>query len=173
MARWFRVQSIGTVRRPHDPGGDSGGFFDPAIPAKIEVDARWEDGLRGIEEYSHLVILFYLDRATRRRASGHPRTAEGHADLPLVGFFGMRTPKRPNPLGLACPRLLAREGRMLSVQGFDAWDGTPVLDIKGYSPRDELRPDATVPDWLTSLWERHDAERVVAFRPWESASTSS
>jgi len=166
MPRWFRTQSIGTLHRPDDPGGDTSSFFDPAVPARIEIDARWEAGLTGLEDYSHLVVLFYLDRATRRRASGQPRAAEGTTELQLTGFFGTRTPKRPNPIGIACPRLLRRDGRLLVVQGIDAWDGTPILDIKGYSPRDELRPDATVPDWLRALWERHDSERSATFRPW-------
>ncbi len=164
------MQSIGTLHRPHDPGGESSAFFDPAVPARIEIDARWEAGLAGIEQYSHLVVLFFLDRATRRRSAGMPRAPEGQSDLTPVGFFSTRTPKRPNPLGIACPRLLSCHGRMLTVQGIDAWDQTPILDIKGYSPRDELRPDATVPAWLASLWDRHDIERKSGFRPWEPVS---
>lgn len=167
MSRWFRVQSIGTLHRPDDPGGEASSFFDPAIAAEIEIDARWEPGLAGIEHYSHLVVLFYLDRASRRRKAGQPRAAEDHNDLSLVGFFSTRTPRRPNPIGIACPRLLNRDGRLLTVQGIDAWDQTPILDIKGYSPRDELRPGAAVPAWLTSLWERHDSERSSDYRPWE------
>jgi tRNA (Thr-GGU) A37 N-methylase len=57
------------------------------------------------------------------------------------------------------PRLLRREGTTLWVTGIDAWPGTPILDIKGYNPRDDLRPDATVPDWLAALWQAHDIER--------------
>ncbi len=85
--------------------------------------------------------------------------AEGRAGAAPVGFFATRTPRRPNPIGIACPRLLRRDGRRLLVSGIDAWDGTPILDLTGYSPRDELRPEATVPSWLTTLWAEHDAER--------------
>jgi RimJ/RimL family protein N-acetyltransferase len=87
---------------------------------------------------------------------------EGRDELPEVGFFATRTPRRPNPIGIRCPRLIRREGANLHVTGLDAWDGTPVLDIKGYYPRDEQRPDAIVPKWLTELWQAHDTERQSA-----------
>jgi tRNA (adenine37-N6)-methyltransferase len=153
------VQRIGTVHRPDDPTSAEGEFFDPSTPSVIEIDERWEDGLQGIEEFSHLVVIWYQDRASRRRTAGEPRPPEGDDRYPAVGFFATRTPRRPNPIALSCPRLLERRGRFLTVSGLDAWDGTPVLEIKGYYPRNESRPDATVPDWLTSLWADHDATR--------------
>jgi tRNA-Thr(GGU) m(6)t(6)A37 methyltransferase TsaA len=156
--RWFRVQQIGVVHRADQAGPDE--FLDPAAESVIRVDPRWEAGLAGIEEFSHLVILFQLDRAERRRSAGEPMRPEGREDLPPVGFFATRTPRRPNPIGIGCPRLIQRDGRDLHVTGLDAWDGTPVLDLKGYYPRDEQRSDATVPEWLTTLWQQHDAERA-------------
>ncbi|MGH2560038.1 MAG: tRNA (N6-threonylcarbamoyladenosine(37)-N6)-methyltransferase TrmO [Thermomicrobiales bacterium] len=159
MKRWFRVQAIGVIRRPGagEPAVDD--FFDPALESVIEIDPRWSDGLTRIEEYSHLVVLFYLDRATRRRAAGRSATPEGRQELPPVGFFATRTPKRPNPVGIGCPRLTRREGNRLVVTGLDAWDGTPVIDVKGYSRRDEYHPEAVMPGWLLHLWEQHDADR--------------
>lgn len=157
--RWFRVQAIGTVRRPGTGETRRDEFFDPWQESILEIDERWVDGLIGIEEFSHLVVLFYLDRAERRRTAGEPRQAEDVHGLTPVGFFSTRTPKRPNPIGIACPKLERREGNRLIVHGIDAWDGTPILDIKGYYPRDEQRPDATVPGWLELLWSRHDEER--------------
>ncbi len=157
--KWFRVQSIGTVHR--DGTTDPGEFLDPALPTVIRIEERWEAGLAGIEQFSHLVVLFAFDRAQRRRTTGAPIHPDGRDDIDPVGFFSTRTPKRPNPIGICCPRLLRREGRDLHVTGLDAWDGTPILDIKGYFPRDEMRPDAQVPEWLTSLWRKHDVERTV------------
>jgi tRNA-Thr(GGU) m(6)t(6)A37 methyltransferase TsaA len=156
--RWFRVQAIGTVRRPEQETAP-GEFLDPWAESVLEIEPHWAGGLAGIEGFSHLVVLFHLDRAPRRRSVGTPRAAEDAAGASRVGFFATRTPKRPNPIGIACPRLLRREGNRLVVAGIDAWDGTPILDLKGYYPRDEDRPDATVPDWLTALWAGHDAER--------------
>jgi tRNA (adenine37-N6)-methyltransferase len=155
--RWFRVQAIGIVHR--DGQADPGEFLDPAAPSIIRIDPRWEAGLAGLEEFSHLVVLFYLDRAERRRTVGSPLHPDGRDEITPVGFFATRTPKRPNPVGICCPRLIRRDGYELHVTGLDAWDGTPVIDIKGYYPRDEQRPDATVPVWLTDLWRQHDAER--------------
>jgi len=156
--RRFRVQSIGTVRRPGTSEPTAGEFFDPWQESILEVDPRWAAGLDGLEGFSHLVVLFYLDRAPRRRTAGRPRRPEDHPDSPPVGFFATRNPKRPNPIGIACPRLIRREGNRLVVAGIDAWDGTPILDVKGYYPRDELRLDATVPDWLLRLWSSHDTD---------------
>ena len=130
----------------------------PATETALEILPRWEDALTGIEEYSHLFVIVWLDRVRRARK---PRlhVPEGREGLPEVGLFATRTPRRPNPLGVSAPRLLRREGNVLWVTGIDAWPDTPILDIKGYAPRDDLRQDATVPDWLETLWTAHDAER--------------
>jgi tRNA-Thr(GGU) m(6)t(6)A37 methyltransferase TsaA len=157
-ARWFRVQSIGVVRRPGAAEPVPGQYVDPWHEVILEIDPRWEAGLDGLEEFSHLVVLFYLDRVARRRTAGVPRRPEDHPGTPAVGFFATRTPKRPNPIGIACPRLIRRDGNRLIVAGIDAWDGTPILDVKGYYLRDELRTDATVPAWLRRLWADHDAD---------------
>lgn len=159
----IEVESIGTIHRDGDAHPD--GFFDPAAPSVIRIDPRWEGGLTGLEEFSHLVVLVWLDRAERREESGEPMRPEGREEPPEIGFFATRTPRRPNPIGICCPRLIRREGRDLHVTGMDVWDGTPVLDIKGYYPRDELRPGATVPEWLTRLWTAHDAERAGPVKP--------
>jgi tRNA-Thr(GGU) m(6)t(6)A37 methyltransferase TsaA len=156
--RWYRVQLIGYVRRPGAADPDPAAFYDPAVETALEILPRWADALDGIEGYSHLVVLFWLDRATRARAPRR-RRPEGRAELPEVGLFATRTPRRPNPIGMAAPRLLRREGHVLWVAGIDAWPDTPILDLKGYTPRDDLRPEATIPDWLTALWGFHDAER--------------
>lgn len=157
--QWFRVQAIGRVRRPGTRETARDEYFDPWQESFLEIDEHWLDGLIGIEDFSHLVVLFYLDRAERRRSAGEPRQAKDAHGLTPVGFFSTRTPKRPNPIGIACPRLLRREGNRLYVQGIDAWDRTPILDIKGYYPRDEMRPDAEIPGWLELLWKQHDEER--------------
>jgi tRNA-Thr(GGU) m(6)t(6)A37 methyltransferase TsaA len=150
---------IGVVRRAPSVPAESGQYVDPRADATIEIDPQWEPGLTGIEEYSHLVVLFALDRAPRRDPATQTQHPEGREDLPRVGFFATRATSRPNPIAITCPRLLRRDGNRLVVEGIDAWDGSPVLDIKGYTPRDEMRPDAQVPAWLSHLWALHDAER--------------
>lgn len=159
----FTATAIGVIHRPgweDDATTAEGAYFDPFAESVVEIYPEWAAGLAGIEEFSHLVVVLYMDRAEPRRPD-EPLThrVESLDGMPEVGLFGTRTPRRPNPLGLSYPRLLGREGNRLRVSGVDAWPGTPVLDVKGYYLRDELQPDAIAPGWLQRLWARHDAER--------------
>lgn len=159
----FTVSPIGVVHRPDMPDGartEPGEYFDPFAPSVIEIFPEWEAGLARIEEFSHLVVVLYMDRTDPLRPDTPiTRPVEGREDLPPVGLFATRSPRRPNPLGLCYPRLLRRDGRDLHVTGMDAWPGTLVLDIKGYYVRDEQQGDVTTPDWLATLWAGHDAAR--------------
>ncbi|MGI8687887.1 MAG: tRNA (N6-threonylcarbamoyladenosine(37)-N6)-methyltransferase TrmO [Thermomicrobiales bacterium] len=161
--RHFAVTPIGVVHRPGVPDGaqsESGTYYDPFAESVIEIFPEWAEGLAQIEEFSHLVVVLFMDRAEVITPDDsllrHPN---GRMHLPQVGLFATRSPHRPNPLGLCYPKLLRREGRHLHVTGMDAWPGTPVLDVKGYYLRDEQRPDATAPDWLQTLWTESDGER--------------
>ena len=120
------------------------------IRADIVFDEDLEPALDGIEDFSHLFVLFWMDRVppeeTQRRKV-HPR---GRTDLPLVGVLATRGRSRPNPIGLAVVELLGRSGPVLRVRGLDAYDGTPVLDVKPYDPYDVV-PDPRVPAWWTQL----------------------
>ena len=156
--RWFRAQAIGIVARPGSASTDPSAYYDPNLETALQILPRWEDAIDGIEGYSHLVVVFWLDRAKRARFARRNRP-EGRPELPKVGALATRTPQRPNPIGLATPRLLRRDGLTLWVSGIDAWPGTPILDLKGYTPRDDLHADATVPVWLQHLWTLHDDER--------------
>ena len=161
--RTFGVTEIGVVDRAgwsDDATTEEGEYFDPFAESIIEIYPEWAAGLAGIEEFSHLAVVLFMNRAEPRRPDD-PLThrVESRDDMSEVGLFATRSPRRPNPLGLSYPRLLGRDGALLRVSGLDAWPGTPVLDVKGYYLRDELQPDATAPDWLQRLWARHDAER--------------
>jgi len=76
-------------------------------------------------------------------------TPQGRPELPLTGLFATRAPHRPNPVGKATVRLLVRRCNRLRVQGLDAIDGTPVIDIKPYIPGYDSVADAEVPSWVT------------------------
>lgn len=105
------------------------------------------DALDGIETYSHVIVLFHIDRVPEEeRTSGriHPR---GDPALPEQGVLATRSQRRPNPIGVAVVPLLRRRKNILRVRGLDAINGTPVLDIKPYIPRYDSVPDARVPDW--------------------------
>lgn len=152
------VVAIGRVERDGIPP-DPSQFFDPALESVVVIDELWEPALAGLGDFSHLVVLFWLDRAERATEPPELRPAEGREELPAIGLFATRTPRRPNPIGLSIVRLIAQDGRRLRVTGLDAWPDTPILDVKGYTTRDELRPEATNPEWLERLWAMHDRER--------------
>jgi tRNA-Thr(GGU) m(6)t(6)A37 methyltransferase TsaA len=159
----FTVTPIGVLHRPDMPDdarSDRGAYYDPFAETIIEIFPEWEAGLLRIEEFSHLVVVLFMDRA-EPLMPGEPltRRGESRAGLPPIGLFATRSPHRPNPIGLCYPKILHRDGRNLHVIGMDGWPGTPVLDIKGYYLRDEQRLDATAPSWLQTHWAGHDAER--------------
>ena len=83
---------------------------------------------------------------------------QGRPEMPLVGFFGTRTPIRPNPISVTTVPLIERQGSILYVRNLDVYDGTPVLDIKPYLSHGDCHPLATEPEWMRRLWAIHDAE---------------
>jgi tRNA-Thr(GGU) m(6)t(6)A37 methyltransferase TsaA len=124
-----------------------------SVVSEVIIDKKFEEALEGVEDYSHLLILFWLSRvrkAERRMKKIHPKSRQ---DLPLVGIFATRTQYRPNPIGLTLVKILARRKNVLKVRGLDALNGTPVIDIKPISPRLEFPKKARVPDWYSQLWK--------------------
>lgn len=121
----------------------------PALQAEIIFEPEYKnpDALRGIEEFSHLWLIFDFSAAHRENwsATVRPPRLGGNA---RVGVFASRSPFRPNPIGLSCVRLLRvekreKEGCVLLVSGADLLDGTPVFDIKPYLPFADCIPTAT------------------------------
>jgi len=126
--------------------------------AEIEVDPDWAEALDGIEGFSHIWVVWWLDRYETPPTS-HRVHPEGRSEMPLVGLFATRSPRRPCPIAITAVRLLAHQGARLRVEGMDACAGTPIFDIKPYLRRGDLVPEATAPDWLERLWKIHDEER--------------
>lgn len=133
-----------------------------SVVSEIALSPKYEEGLEGIEEYSHVLVLFWLSRvppnARGRRLKIHPRSRR---DLPRVGIFATRTQYRPNPIGLTQVRLLKRDKNILRVKGLDALNGTPVLDIKPISPRTEIPPKIRVPDWVHRLGDKRPPNATI------------
>jgi tRNA-Thr(GGU) m(6)t(6)A37 methyltransferase TsaA len=121
--------------------------------AQIVVNAKWEPALDGIEEFSHLIILFWLDRIPQQGFPLHLHP-QRRQELPLVGLFATRSPARPNPIGVQVVELLSREGNVLTVRHLDALNLSPVVDIKPYLPRGDSVADAATPPWVLSLAKR-------------------
>jgi tRNA-Thr(GGU) m(6)t(6)A37 methyltransferase TsaA len=128
-----------------------------SITSRVVVAPQLVEALDGIDGFSHILIIFYLHQVDEDRRSllkVHPESKE---ELPLVGVFATRSPARPNPIGVTVVKLLERQENVLKVLGLDAYDGTPVLDIKPYLRRGDLIENATMPDWLLCLWELQDS----------------
>jgi len=126
---------------------------DKASLSQIVLRDDLVEGLSKISDYSHLFVLFYLNQVSseqRKTLKVHPR---GRQDMPLVGVFVARTMLRPNPIGLTLVELVKVEGNVLTVRGLDAYDATPVLDIKTYDFWD-MAENPKVPEW----WKKLNAE---------------
>jgi tRNA-Thr(GGU) m(6)t(6)A37 methyltransferase TsaA len=131
---------------------------DKSHLSEIHLNDELVPSLDGIKDFSHVFILFWLNQITaeqRRTLKIHPR---GRMDLPLVGVFAARTNLRPNPIGLTLCELLNVDGNVLTVRGLDAFDGTPVLDVKPYDSWD-CAPEAKMPEWWMKL-ERERKQRT-------------
>ena len=119
------------------------------VVSDIVVDQSLTEALDGLEQFSHLIILYWMHRLTPGRKLELKVHPMGKAELPLVGRLATRSPSRPNPVGQATVKLLERRGNILKVKGLDAIDGTPVIDIKPYLPGYDSAPDARAPKWTT------------------------
>ncbi|MDG6906017.1 MAG: tRNA (N6-threonylcarbamoyladenosine(37)-N6)-methyltransferase TrmO [Nitrososphaerota archaeon] len=124
------------------------------VRSAIILNKRFSQGLKGIEDYSYIFVIFWLHkvkRSSREELLLHPRHRE---DLPEVGIFATRQSNHPNPIGLTVVKLLGHGSdlRTLKVEGLDARSGTPVLDIKPYDFQDVRRREGIrVPEWWLKL----------------------
>lgn len=115
------------------------------------------EALDGIEEFSHLFVLFWMHEISKeesKKLKAHPR---GRSNMPLLGIFATRTPYRPNPIGLTLVEVLKVEDNTITVRGLDAVNGTPILDIKPFDYWD-IAENARVPDW----WMKLEKEKTRA-----------
>ncbi|HEY8492089.1 MAG TPA: tRNA (N6-threonylcarbamoyladenosine(37)-N6)-methyltransferase TrmO, partial [Dehalococcoidia bacterium] len=118
-----------------------------AVRSELVLREELAEALLGLEAYSHVLVLTWLHLVgpeERRLRRIHP---QGDARYPLQGVLALRTPARPNPIGVTAARLLAVRGTVLEVAGLDAVHGTPVLDVKPYLPQYDAVPEARTPDW--------------------------
>jgi len=104
----------------------------------IALDPRYAAALEGVATCTHLVVLYFMDRARRDLLVQAPRKGERR------GTFALRSPVRPNPIAMSVVRLVRIEGTTLTVVGLDCLDGTPLIDIKPYFASVDSVPDAVV-----------------------------
>jgi tRNA-Thr(GGU) m(6)t(6)A37 methyltransferase TsaA len=116
--------------------------------AKIRIFPEFCAGLKGMEDFSHFIVLYWIhlrdNTEDRRTLLVFPRR---HAVNVQKGVFSCRSPSRPNPIGLCIVKLTKVENNVLTVEGLDALEASPVIDIKPYVPKADAVPDAHVPEW--------------------------
>lgn len=123
------------------------------IEGVVEVLPRFAEGLDGIEDYSHLLLISYLHKQLETKSVLKVRPKRllkmglKLEELPLMGVFATDSPTRPNPIGLTLVRLIKREDNLLYVWGLDLFNDTPILDIKPYSGS-YVSEKYSVPDWV-------------------------
>ena len=122
------------------------------VTAIVRLDERFPaDAVAGLEEFSHLEVVFVFDRVDESRIEVGARRPRGREDWPLVGIFAQRAKGRPNRIGVSRCRLLRVDGRDLHVADLDAVDGTPVLDVKPWMQEFGPRGPVRQPAWATEL----------------------
>jgi tRNA-Thr(GGU) m(6)t(6)A37 methyltransferase TsaA len=117
------------------------------VKGAVVIQKRWVRGLEGLEGFSHIILLGWLDRAHEPVMKVRPK---GIKRFPKVGFIATRTPHRPNPVGMTVVKLLKRRGGRLCVKGLDFRNGTPIIDIKPYTRKDAIS-GFRMPGWVKRL----------------------
>jgi tRNA (adenine37-N6)-methyltransferase len=144
----MEFEPIGTVRSPIHEAVDEGWG---GVVSEVHVGDWLIDGLRGLDSFSHAIIVFWMHEAQFIESEHLTRRPRGRADLPELGIFAQRARHRPNPIGITTVEIVSVEGNVLRVRGLDAIDGTPVLDIKPYVPAFDSVEDPTVPEWMNRI----------------------
>ena len=140
------LKAIGIVRNEVKQSPAPGYNWQDVV-SEVVMDSNLTEALDGLEEFSHIIVFYWMHQASRQpRYKVHPR---GRQASPLTGLFATRSPNRPNPVGKATVKLLQRRGNVLKVQGLDAIDGTPIIDIKPYLPGYDSATNAKAAKWTT------------------------
>ncbi len=141
----FKIRSIGHVKRTDDR-------------TLIVLDKEYQPGLLGMDGYSHIYVFWWFDRndTPEKRATlqVHPM---GNREIPLTGVFGTRSPRRPNLIAMTLCKIVAVKDNVIEIEKTDAFNGTPVLDIKPFIPGYDSTPNATMPDWLERARKKREA----------------
>jgi tRNA-Thr(GGU) m(6)t(6)A37 methyltransferase TsaA len=140
----IEIKPIGSVKRA-SPEED---VTDKSLVSEIVLEKGFAKALDGIEDFSHVFIIFWMHKISKTEKTVlqvHPR---GRSGLPLVGTLADRGPNHPNPFGLTLVEVIKRTENVLWVRGLDAYDRTPVLDIKPYGCPCEVVTDSRTPKWF-------------------------
>jgi tRNA-Thr(GGU) m(6)t(6)A37 methyltransferase TsaA len=144
MPQSFSIDPIGVVRKTDDE-------------VRIEVFDEYADGLLGLEGFSHIYVFYWFDQndtpEKRKTLQVHPRKDPGN---PLTGVFATHSPLRPNLIAFSRCKIIAITDPIIEIDEIDAFDGSPVIDIKCYIPGSPKESDVRVPDWVNDRGQRTD-----------------
>ena len=144
----YVLRTIGVVRSPvKDPVDEGWG----TIESQILLEPELRDGLRGLDEFSHVMVVSLLHGARFEPERHLVRRPRGLAEMPEIGIFAQRAKDRPNPIGITVCPIVRVNDDSVTVTGLDAIDGTPILDLKPYFPVFDTAPNARVPEWVDRL----------------------
>ena len=121
--------------------------------AKIIIDQEFEACIDGIDEFSHIIIIFLTNTPENARKTVKKVHPAGFKEAPLKGIFSSRSPLRPNPLGMSIVKLVGRRKNILEVEKFDAVDKTIILDIKPFIKTIDVPENSTIAPWVFELNE--------------------
>lgn len=142
MQKEFHLNSIGFIRKNEEK-------------IWLEIEEKFEKGLLRLEDFSHVIVLWWIEgrdtEEDRAILQVYPKVDGTREKVPLVGVFACRSPGRPNPIGLTISKIISKKDNRLYIDRTDAFDNTPILDLKPYIPKSECILSAIVPDFMSSL----------------------
>ena len=155
MEKVFNINPIGIIRTPYtEPKGmPIQGKFEKGVTGQAELFTEYQAGLKDIEGFSHLILVYYFDRAEKTEILSRPFLEDEEH-----GIFTIRSPHRPNHIGISIVRLEKVEKNILTFSEVDMLDGTPLLDIKPYVSHFDSR-DGVTNGWLDKHFKSGDIPR--------------
>jgi len=136
MKKFYNIFPVGVVKKEGEK-------------ASIEIYEKYEDALLGLDEFSHITVCYWFHKndapEKRNVMQVHPRK---NPNNPLTGVFATHSPIRPNLMALTTCKILSIEGKIISIDKIDAFDGSPVIDIKCYVPSSVPESEVKSPEWI-------------------------
>ena len=123
------------------------------VSTEIHINQELAAGLRGLEDWSHMIVVFYMHNAEFDMDKHLVRRPRDLDEMPELGIFAQRARHRPNKIGLTAVKIMSVEGNIVRVRGLDAMDGTPILDLKPYAPIYDGATDPLIPGWFVRLMQ--------------------
>lgn len=155
--RNFSVRPIGWVNASRQEATDDD--WD-GVETSIELDSTQfpAEALQGLDQFSHVEVIFLFDRVSEDKVESSARHPRDNPHWPKIGIFAQRGKSRPNRLGATVARVKSLNGHVLELEGLDAIDGTPVLDIKpvmtGFLPRGDFYEPTWAKELMEGYWKK-------------------